>query len=255
MRTACTIFLVLFLALPGAAFADRDDLTQISTIDALMTGVYDGAATLGSLKEKGDFGIGTFNNLNGEMVLLDGVFYRITSTGAVELPGPETKTPFASVTFFDADRTALLGNGITFAQFAAKADNLLPTPNIFYAVKITGTFEIVRARSVAAQDKPYKPLLEVVKTQAVFEFTRVEGTIVGFRCPAYAKSINVPGYHLHFLSADRKMGGHVLDFKVIKAKLEIDDTNTLILMLPSDKEFYASDLTQDREQAVRAVEK
>jgi acetolactate decarboxylase len=256
VRKICTLIFILFLAFPAAAgAAGRDALVQVSTIDALMTGVYDGETTLGALKEKGDFGIGTFNGLNGEMVLLDGVFYRITSTGAVERPGPETKTPFAAVTFFDADRTAALEKGTDFKQFTAKAESLLPTENIFYAIKITGTFEVVRARSVAAQTKPYRPLEEVVKTQALFEFTGVEGTIVGFRCPSYAKGINVPGYHLHFLSADRKAGGHVLDFKVLKAKVEIDDTSTLILMLPSDGEFYAADLKPDREKAIRAVEK
>ena len=171
MRTACRIFLVLFLALPGAAFADRDDLTQISTI-----GPHDGRLRrrrhprLAQRKRR-------FRHRHVQQPeRRDGAPRRRVLphhlNGSVELPGPETKTPFASVTFFDADRTALLGNGITFAQFAAKADNLLPTPNIFYAVKITGTFEIVRARSVVAQDKPYKPLLEVVKNQALFDFAR-----------------------------------------------------------------------------------
>ena len=256
MQRACTLLMVLMLALPGAATASgRDDLTQISTIDALMSGVYDGDTTIGSLKDKGDFGLGTFNNLDGEMVLLDGRFYRVTASGSVEEPGPDTGTPFAAVTFFDADRTIPLDKGIDFRQFTAKTDRLLPTPNIFYAVKITGTFETVKARSVARQTSPYRPLEEVVKSQALFDFANVEGTIVGFRCPPFVKGVNVPGYHLHFLTADRKAGGHVLDFRVLKATLEIDYTNRFILVLPSDESFYAADLSPDRDKALKAVEK
>jgi acetolactate decarboxylase len=257
MRKYCLFFLIFLITVPGATHAagGRDVLFQVSTIDALMTGIYDGETTLGSLKEKGDFGLGTFNALDGEMILLDGRFYRITAAGTVERPDPGTKTPFAAVTFFDADRTVPLEKGLDFRQFVVKTDKLLPTPNVFYAIKITGTFEMVRARSVARQTKPYRPLDEVVKNQRVFNLSKVEGTIVGFRCPPYVKGVNVPGYHLHFITADRKAGGHVLDFKVEKAVLEVDDTSEFNLVLPSDKAFYGADLTPDREQAVKAVEK
>jgi acetolactate decarboxylase len=248
---------MLFMMVPGAvrAAGSRDVLAQVSTIDALMTGIYDGETTLESLKEKGDFGLGTFNTLDGEMLLLDGQFYRITAAGTVERPGLGTKTPFAAVTFFDADRTLPLEKGLDFQHFVTKTDKLLPTLNLFYAIKITGRFEMVRARSVARQTKPYRPLEEVVKNQGLFTLGKVEGTIVGFRCPSYVKGVNVPGYHLHFITADRKAGGHVLDFKIEKALLEVDDTNELDLILPSDKAFYGADLAPDREKAVEAVER
>jgi acetolactate decarboxylase len=241
--------------LAGTLHAGRDTLTQISTIDALMTGVYDGETTLSDLKGKGDFGVGTFNALNGEMILLDGEFYRVTATGAVEVPGPDTKTPFAAVTFFEPDRKASLERGLDLREVTAKIDRMLPTPNIFYAVKITGNFQMVRTRSVPSQQKPYMPLTEVVKTQPVFELKKVQGTIVGFRCPPYAKGINVPGYHLHFLTSDRKAGGHVLDFRIEQALLEIDDTGEFMLILPTDKAFYGADLTPDREKELGKVEK
>jgi len=255
MLRKCLFFLIIGLVFAGGAQAGRDTLTQISTIDALMTGVYDGATTLSELQGKGDFGVGTFNTLNGEMILLDGEFYRITGSGTVERPGAGTKTPFAAVTFFDPDRKASLARGLDFQGTTAIADKMLPTVNIFYAVKITGTFQVVRTRSVPAQQKPYRPLGEVVKTQPVFELKNVEGTIVGFRCPPFAKGINVPGYHLHFLTADRKAGGHVLDFRIERAVLEIDDTGELTVILPSDKAFYGADLTPDREKELKAVEK
>ena len=250
------LFLVIIgLIAAGPLYAGRDTLTQVSTIDALMTGVYDGDTTLFSLKGKGDFGIGTFNTLDGEMILLDGEFYRVTATGSVERPGPQARTPFAAVTFFDPDRKLPLDRGLDFPGMTKQADKTLPTANIFYAVKITGRFQSVRVRSVPAQQKPYRPLNDVVKTQPVFEMKNVEGTIVGFRCPPFVKGVNVPGYHLHFLASDRKAGGHVLDFTVEQALLEIDDTDEFMLMLPSDKAFYGADLTQDREKELKSVEK
>jgi acetolactate decarboxylase len=255
MKQFCALFLGLAVAVAGVAYAGQDTLTQISTIDALMIGIYDGETTLQSLKEKGNFGLGTFNSLDGEMVLVDGEFFRIKASGAVERPDLKTKTPFAAVTFFEADHTVPLAAGLDFKGFVAATDKRLPTPNMFYAIKITGTFRIVKTRSVPSQEKPYRPLNEVVKTQPVFTMKDVQGKIVGFRCPPYVKGMNVPGYHLHFVSADRTRGGHVLDFSVEKATLEIDDTDEFAVILPSDKAFYGADLTPDREKELKAVEK
>lgn len=236
-------------------FAGEDTITQVSTIDALMTGVYDGPTSLGELGAKGDFGLGTFGTLDGEMILLDGVFYQVTATGAVLRPGPEVKTPFAAVTFFKADRTLPLRKGTTFKSFTAETEKVFPTRNAFYAVKVTGTFKMVKTRSVPAQNKPYRPLAEVVKTQPVFDLTDVAGTLVGFWCPSFVKGVNVPGYHLHFLRADGKQGGHVLDFVVDKAMMEIDDTRELSLILPDDDAFDRADLERDREKELKTVEK
>lgn len=255
MRRFLAYLLILIFTAAGVSYAGQDTLTQVSTIDALMTGIYDGETTLGALKKKGDFGLGTFNSLDGEMVLLDGEFYRINGQGAVERPDMTTKTPFAAVTFFEADRTILLDGGVDFSRFASETDRALPTPNMFYAIKITGSFRSVRTRSVPAQGKPYKPLKEVVKRQPLFTLTNVKGTIVGFRCPPYVKGVNVPGYHLHFIAADRSAGGHVLDFTAEKATLEIDDTTEFTLIIPSDQGFYRADLTPDREKELKAVEK
>ncbi len=254
MRRFPILFLMIFSGLACGVCADSDVLTQVSTIDALMTGIYDGETTLSALLKEGDFGFGTFNSLDGEMVLLDGQVYRITGTGKVERPPLSTKVPFAAVTFFEVDRKITLAAGLTMPQFITDTDRLLPTPNIFYAIKISGTFESVKTRSVPRQEKPYRPLADVVKTQPEFNLKNVRGTMVGLRCPPYVKGINVPGYHLHFISADRKAGGHVLDFKVQKAIAEIDDTNEFFLMLPSDNSFYQADLAVDRAKELSAAE-
>jgi acetolactate decarboxylase len=258
VRRSWTVFLVVPLLLGamafGCCFAGQGTLTQVSTIDALMTGIYDGETTLAALREKGDFGLGTFNALNGEMILLDGKFYRIRETGRVETPAPAERTPFAAVTFFRSDKKLHLQTGLDLRQFAAVADSLLPTANIFYAIKITGLFQKVRTRSEPAQEKPYRPLEEVLKTQPTFNLESIRGTVVGFRCPPYVKGINVPGYHLHFVASDFGSGGHVLDFVIKDAVLDIAYVHQFSLILPPDRLFYDADLTPDREKELKAVE-
>lgn len=255
MKRFSAIVVICWMFVSGVCLAGEDTLTQISTIDALMTGVYEGETTLGQLKEKGDFGLGTFNALDGEMVLLDGVFYQVKSTGDVLKPALSVRTPFAAVTFFEADKSFPLKRGLAFREFTALADGFLPTSNIFYAFKVTGTFRTMKTRSVPAQAKPYRPLSEVVKTQPVFEFSNVRGTIIGFKCPSFVKGVNVPGYHLHFLSADLKKGGHILDFIVDSAIVEIDDTREFYLILPRDSAFDKANLEPDRGSELKAVEK
>jgi len=130
-----------------------------------------------------------------------------------------------------------------------------PTPNIFYAVKMTGEFSYMKTRSVPAQSKPYLPLVEVTKTQPEFEFTNVKGDIVGFYCPAYAQGINVTGLHLHFLTADRKGGGHILAFRVKNATLELEYLSDYRLILPTSGDFLGGDFTVDRTDDLENAEK
>lgn len=239
---------------PTAA-AERNTLVQISTIDALLSGLYDGVATIGSLRAHGDFGIGTFDALDGEMVVLDGQVYRVGADGqAVSVPDRET-TPFAAVTFFAPDQEILVPAETALDSFPALVEATVPSTNLFYAFLLEGRFKAVRTRSVPAQQKPYRPLVEVVKEQPVFDFAGVEGVLVGFYCPPFVKGINVPGYHLHFLTADRKAGGHVLGFTVEEATLKIDTLSHFLLQLPETEEFAGIDLHQDRQEELERAEK
>ena len=81
------------------------EVYQTSTMGALLQGVYDGEVTIRELLHHGDFGVGTFNRLDGEMVVLDGVCYQLRSDGSATIADPEQKTPFAAVTWFHADHT------------------------------------------------------------------------------------------------------------------------------------------------------
>lgn len=240
--------------IPGAALA-QGTLVQISILEALIQGVYDGPVTVAELRTHGDFGLGTFNGLDGEMIVLDGRVFQMKADGRCLPAAAEQGTPFAAVTFFQADiRPEAIGN-TDAAGLQRFLDARLPTPNLFYAVKITGEFRMVKTRSVPRQTPPYPKLTEVVKTQPVFERRDIAGTLVGFRCPTYTKGINLPGYHLHFLSADKQFGGHLLTCAIKHATVEVSTLPAVNLRLPQDEAFARADLGGTPENAVTQVEK
>jgi acetolactate decarboxylase len=232
-----------------------DNVSQVSTINALMMGDYDGKITLEELSSLGDTGIGTFDKLDGEMVLLDGVFYQIRADGSVVKPDGSFTSPFACVSFFEEDFCLSLPHGASMADALKMIDAAAKNKNLFLTVKIQGTFQKVKARSVPPQKKPYPPLAEVAKKQSVFEFKDIKGTIVGFRCPDFVKGINVPGYHLHFISADGKKGGHVLDFTLEEGDADADICDSFYMLLPQSQEFKDLDLSKDLSKDLEKVEK
>jgi acetolactate decarboxylase len=232
---------------------DKDILFQTSTINALLEGIYDGTFNLKDLKQHGDLGLGTFNSLDGEMLMFEGVIYQVKADGKVYKIADSMKTPFSVVTFFEEDKIISLDTTLDYKSMEEFIDKNLPTKNIIYAIRIEGLFKYVRTRSVPAQGKPYLPLAEVVKNQPEFEFHNVEGTLVGFRIPEYLNGINVPGYHLHFITEDKEGGGHLLECETVKIKIAIDFTEKLFLSLPETKEFYAADLLEEKD--LKSVER
>lgn len=258
MRPSRSWLPVLLLSLAIAAYAgaaDRQDvLFQVSTIDALLQGLYDGGLTVSELGEHGDFGIGTFHGLDGEMVALDGEFYQVRSDGKCHAVKGSARTPFAAVTFFGTDLALEVDALTDYGQLADLLTRALPTDNLFYAVKVAGNFAYVKARSVPKQEKPYPLLVDVVESQPTFEFTDVRGTLVGFRCPPYVKGINVPGYHLHFIDERKQAGGHVLECRVRQARIEIDLTSGFQMALPESEAFYRLDLAGDKQKELEKVE-
>jgi len=244
-----------FLSVPTHAAEKENALFQVSTINALLGGVLEGTVDFKTLKEKGDFGIGTFHELDGEMIALDGVFYQIKADGTVSVATDDMKTPFCSITFFKPQETLRLDGPFVLKDFAGKLDPLLATPNLIYAVRIDGTFDYIKTRSVPRQNKPYPNLTEVVKTQPVFEFQNVQGTIVGFRFPEYMQDLNVPSYHFHFITQDRKGGGHILDWNLTGAEVKISSISDFRMVLPHNAEFYEINLSQDTKLDLMKVER
>lgn len=245
---------VTAIHLTGPARAG-DTLVQVSTIDALIQGLFDGGVSFGELKKSGDFGIGTLDNLDGEMLALDGKYFQIASDGVVREIPDSVETPFSAVTFFRSDKTVTVGKMESLEALQKRLDAETPSGNLFYAIKATGTFPVMNLRSVPKQNPPFPTLTEAVKHQSIFKLENVRGTLVGFRCPVYVKGINVPGYHFHFLSEDRKQGGHVLDCTLTEGEAGIDILENFKMLLPRDAGFLKADFTTHDAAALEAVEK
>lgn len=219
-----------------------------------MEGVYNGEIEVGQLLTKGDFGIGTFEHLDGEMVVLDGNIYQVKGDGTILEIDKNKKVPFATVTWFEPESQIQLQGIESFSVLKNELGKLLQSCNLFYAFKVEGTFEYIQTRSVYPQRKPYRPLVEVTSMQSVFEYHNVEGTLVGFWFPSLAESVNMPGFHLHFLAKDHKGGGHLLDCKVSKANAEIDIITGFYMLLPKNDGFLQADLGNVNHEDIKKAE-
>jgi acetolactate decarboxylase len=238
-----------------AHIGPNKEMTQISTINALIKGGFDGSVPVGELRKLGSFGIGTLDHLDGEMITLDGKVYQMAGDGHVNPVPDTTTTPFASVTNFQPDETFPVKDIKTFADLQSLADTKIPSLNFFYAIKVHGQFPHIKVRSVPRQEKPYRPLTTILKEQSIFEFKDTSGTLVGFRCPDYVQGVNVAAYHMHFISDDKTHGGHVLDFELTDGEVSIDNLSNFRMILPEDPEFMKMNLGDRGDEAIHKVEK
>jgi len=256
------IVLVFFAASLYTRFAgdttlpvDRETLYQVSTIDALMQGVFDGIQPVGELKSHGDFGIGTFDALDGEMIVLDGIVYQAKADGRIYNAADRQTTPFATVTYFSRDFSNVTGNPMNFSAFSSTMTRGLPSQNMVYAVRMQGSFPSMKVRAIPAQQTPYPTLTEAAQEQSVYTYTDTTGSVVGFYTPLFLEGLNVPGFHLHYLSDDRQSGGHILDFTLPKnTVIEYDITPEFHMVLPTSGEFTGVDLSQDLTGELAKVE-
>jgi len=252
-RIAIFVVGLLFFTVIVSA-QSQNSLYQVSTINALLQGVYDGEVTIKELKQHGGFGIGTIERLDGEMIALDGKFYQVKSTGEVVLVNNQVKTPFATVMNFYPERKGEIHDIRNFNELEKALDSIIKDKNYIYAIRIDGVFT-GKTRSIPGKSKPYPSLTEAAKTQAVFDIKNMKGTIVGFWCPEYVNGINVTGYHLHFISDDRKFGGHILSGGVQSGKVEIERITDFRMALPSSDAFQQAALNKDYSKELNGVEK
>lgn len=228
-------------------------LFQVSTTAALVKGVFSGATTVRELKQHGDFGIGTFEGLDGELILLDGVCYRATADGTLTVAGEDQGVPFAVVTQFSGDDESQLGPVRSLAEIGAFLDELRPSQNVFMAVRADGNLARLSMRA-ACRANPGEDLVTATSHQSEFEAANVPGTLLGFWSPPYARSFNVPGYHFHFVSADRSLGGHVLDLSADILDFALHVESDVHVALPDTAEFLAADLRGDTAEALDIAE-
>jgi len=230
-------------------------ITQVAIIDTLLGGMYDGSASVGQLKSWGNLGIGTMHQLDGEMLMVDGVAYQVKFDGAVNRPSDSETIPFATVVNFIPSKRIQLGTIKSFKDFEEQIPQYITNQNIPIAVRFTGSFSFMHTRSVERQNKPYRPLVEAAKNQAEFKFNNISGNMVGFLFPKYVQGMNVPGWHLHFVDKDRRCGGHILDFSMLNGELEICEIYDFRAIFPTESTHLSQlDLNQDRSQELKKVE-
>ena len=207
-------------------------------------GYFDGSITVKNLKTHGDTGIGTFEGLNGEMIFLDGVVYRANQACEINVMGDKETVPFSNVTFFEKDFAVKLSNVADKAALEKILNELVDKHgrNSFYMVKIPGDFNEILVRSEASAEEPYPTLVEALKTQNEITPKNISGTVVGLYCPDFMSSLNTPGWHLHFISADKKLGGHVLELNLKRGEAQFDKTDNFAMGLPKKKNFHKAHL-------------
>ena len=236
---------------------DRETVYQVALLQSLTQGYYDGIIKVSELKEHGDTGIGTFEGVNGEMIVIDGTVYQALGDGTVQEADENETVPFSNVSFFDSDISVDLNDISDMASFREELDKAVNEngKNMFYLVRVSGTFEKMFVRSEIKQEKPYKPLDKALETdQREFNYENITGTVVGLYCPDYMGGLNTPGWHFHFISDDRTKGGHMLDLSFASAKAELDVTPSFDMKLSDNSEFQGMELAKNVDDAIKKVE-
>jgi acetolactate decarboxylase len=228
-------------ALAEALDLDHHSMFQVSTSGALVEGLYQGALTVGDLRRHGDTGLGTFEELDGEMILVDGHCYQARGDGTVTEVTDDVLTPFATVVAFAVDESHVMTDVISFDDLTSRLDGLRDSDNEFIAWRITGFLDALRTRT-ACRHASGTPLAEAVVDQAVFERADLPATIVGFWSPGFSQAIAIPGYHLHAISDDRAHAGHVFDLRAQHLTVDVHRVSDLHVALPETEAFLQANL-------------
>lgn len=245
---------VVSMALSQCLGKPLHTLFQVSTSAALVEGLYQGAVNVSRLLRHGDFGLGTFIDLDGEMVVLDGICYQVSSTGAVAVVEAHRLIPYAVVTRFRSDFTNDFQQLNSFQELTTVCDALRESNNVFYAFRVDGKFSLVKTRVMKAVAEG-TGLKSAASGQEEFLFEEQQGTLVGLWSPGFAGSFSVPGYHFHFLSNDRQRGGHVLECKALNVTIGGCVINEMHVSLPETEEFLKADLTRDPSADLMSAER
>jgi acetolactate decarboxylase len=227
-----------------------NQIYQYSVISALMTGLSSASSstTVSDLLSHGSLGLGTFESMDGEMVILDGQAYQLKSDGSVGRVPETAKIPFGSVTQFEPQITRKSSLSDKDHLLELVADMLPNARNHFVAIRVDGHFDSIKCRTIPPQAYEGEPLTEVGKRQTVKEYHGVKGTIVGFRSPQWSEGVSVVGIHVHFLNTERSFGGHVLAVRAdSEVELGVSSSTNLQIDLPQSEEFGARNLEDDAE--------
>lgn len=229
-------------------------LYMSSPINALLEGFYRDDITIETLKGKGDFGIGTFNHLDGEMIAMNGQFFRLDLDGNAHAVDAGMKTPFSTVCLFKPMLTEEIAAPLSHEQFSAQLRSALPSDNMFYAIHMEGRFRAVTTRSVPRTEN-YRPLAEATDQQKIRRFEGVDGHLVGFYTPSFVPSVNVPGFHFHFIDKSLSAGGHLLSCEPDHLKIRLQIFYSMELTLPKTLDYLTASFTRDAKKDLDKAER
>ncbi len=233
---------------------EQHTLFQVSTSGALVKGVFHGGMRVSEFRQHGDFGLGTFAGLNGEMIMLEGQCYQAKGGGITKLAGDDRLIPFCVGTHFNESDRKTLSDIDSISTLEQQLDLFRKSDNYFLAIRIDGTFQQLQLRT-ACRASPGEDLVTATRHQSQFSLADISGTLIGFWTPAYAYTFNVAGYHFHFLSDDRQWGGHVLDASSTVLSIQLQEESNLHVLMPDSDEFRSADLTGDPSADLAIAEK
>lgn len=190
------------------------------------------------------------------MIVLDGVVYRADVNCEINVVPDKETVPFSNVTFFDKDFSVKLSN-VTDKAALEKILNeqvQLKGENSFYMIKIPAMYKEILVRSESPSNKPYPTLVKALEKQNERTFQNISGTIVGLYCPKYMSSLNSVGWHFHFVSDDKKFGGHVLALNIESGEAQFDKTDNFAMKIPTKSNFHEKDYSQDLREDIRKAE-
>jgi acetolactate decarboxylase len=206
-------------------------LFQVGNASALFSGAIEGDMTIQQLKQHGNFGLGTFNDIKGEMIALDGDFYQIGENGKTTLVDLKWKTPYAEIMNFVPKLFIHLDKFENYKLLKEMIYSKLDNKNIPYAVYIKGHFDYIKLRSRS----PRSALETKNIIEKIYLLQNISGTLVGYWFPEYLMNLTVPSFHLHFISDDKKRSGHVLDLKIENAQFSLKEIDKIELQFPQTK--------------------
>jgi acetolactate decarboxylase len=242
------------VVIDASAQTKNNTLYTAGHASAFIGGLYDAVYPYTKVLKHGDFGLGAPDKLDGEVLILNGRIYQTQSTGKTFEVKPTAITPFAVVNFFQSEKSTKNRQKLTKAELFSYLDSLLSNKNGIYAIKITGNFNMVKTRAFPPVKKPYVPLANMLPLQHFFTFNNTKGTLVGYRIPAFMDGPNITGYHFHFLSDDKKAGGHIVDLMTGDITIEIDQLDSFMVDIPQTTDFDNFDFSTDRREEVKRVE-
>lgn len=242
-KIAGKLLLCVIALIPFCFFVSADtgvkspQMYQASAFDIVESGNYSEVITVDEMKTYGDFGVGGFEDMDGELSQVDGNIYQIWHNGTVTKPSGDTGICFANTVHFNPEITREQNESLRNEALYDLLNESFPDDNLIYAYRIDGTFPDITVRSIPSQEEPYPPLSDVIADQATFHLQNVSGTASGFWYPRWMQGVNYAGFHTHFITDSRDAGGHVLDLTTGNVTISIQPIYTFTVILPEKKEI------------------